>query len=145
LIALISFSGCDRTSQSTDSQPIEHQASFKDRYEAAIEREQPLNATGVTSNMVQSIVNVTEEFFPEAAARIAEACKVPLVEAELMLRAQMKQAAVRCEEEYVQENGYGTIVLVLRAADARAVVVHVMESDPTVLREKYCTPTPEVR
>jgi len=89
--------------------------------------------------MVESTQNVTEEFFPEAAAKVAKACNIPLVEAELILRNTMKLAADRVEDEYVEEFGYGTIVRVLRAAEEQSVVVDAIESSREDLKGRYVT------
>ena len=130
-IALLSLTGCQ-----SDADFSESQASFQERYEAAETREQPLLDSGVTANMVEGSRNVTEEFFPEAAARIAQAFQISKIEAESLLRREMKLAADRAEQEYVEEFGYGSIVRIIRAAEEQSVVVDAIRSSGEELNER---------
>lgn len=127
-VVLLILSGCDSQAPEQADEPTPS-LSFQERFRAAQARERPLLDSGVTAKMWQGTKNIIDEFFPEAAAKIAREQNIPLEEAEAQLRERMKTAADRAREEYVKEGGYGTIVTILSVAEELDVIRKVLEGD----------------
>lgn len=123
LLIAVALTGCQKSE--IEQTPT---LSFQERYEAAVERESALLGSMVTADMHEGTKNLINEFFPEAAAKIAREQNITQSEAETLLRKRMKAAADKCRDDYVKENGYGTIVVVLAVSSELYEVREVLES-----------------
>lgn len=99
------------------------------RFKAAFERQQErfdLNATNRTI-ITREII---EEFLPEAAAIVSKQQGISLEAATEWIKAEMLKKANHAEDEYVAENGYGTICRDLRTFSAAHVIRQILKSAP---------------
>lgn len=97
------------------------QSSIEQRFNEALEAQSEAMA-GNTTDRVQAINQIINQFLPEAAAKLSRQQNISLEAATRQIREQMEQAADRAESDYVKEFGYGSIVLDLRSAEALEVI-----------------------